>query len=762
MRERGLVTQLRPELLGHVRREGREQQNEGLEALTRELVRLVGLVDEDHHLADGGVEAQALDVVGDLLDGLVQRAGELGVVMPADGRVEGALLGHEQAPHALQEAVGAFHALGVPGLGGVERPHEHLVETQRVRAVLRDDVVGVDHVAAGFGHLLAVLTQDHALVEELLEGLGRGDVAEVVEYLVPEAGVQEVHDRVLRAADVQVDGQPALLGLLAHELLVVVRIHEAQVVPATAGPLGHGVGLAARRQAGLGIGGVDPLRRIGERALTGARRLDLVHLGQGQGQGALGEGLDGAVFEVDDRNRLAPVALAAEDPVAHAVGDLLGADALSFQPGVHLGDRLGLAQPVEEARVDVRAVALEGALFHVAAFEHRLHRQAEGLGELPVTLVMPGHGHDGARAVGGEHVVRDPDRNFLAVGRVHGHGAGERAGLLLGEIRAVQVALERGLLLVSRDGGLLGLGGDLVDERVLGGQNRVGRAEERVRAGGEDREAVLGAGDLEGHLGAFRAADPVALHLLDVLGPVEVVEAVEELLGVGGDLEDPLAHGLAHDGVAAALALAVDDLLVGQDRLELGAPVDHHLRLVGQSGLVELQENPLGPLEVARVGGADLAVPVVAEAQGLDLAAEVVLVALGDDRRLLTGGDRRLLGGQAEGVPAHRVQHVEPAHALVARDDVRGRVAFRVADVQTGARRIREHVQDVELGLVRVLAGLEGLVFLPVTLPLGFDLLGIVLGHGVTSKRVRRPHSTNFTRLRATAASGKNGSPCRP
>jgi hypothetical protein len=44
--------------------------------------------------------------------------------------------------------------------------------------------------------------------------------------------------------------------------------------------------------------------------------------------------------------------------------------------------------------------------------------------------------------------------------------------------------------------------------------------------------------------------------------------------------------------------------------------------------------------------------------------------------------DRVLLGRQAEGVPAHRVQHVEAAHALVARDDVGGGVALGMAHVQ--------------------------------------------------------------------------------
>ena len=64
---------------------------------------------------------------------------------------------------------------------------------------------------------------------------------------------------------------------------------------------------------------------------------------------------------------------------------------------------------------------------------------------------------------------------------------------------------------------------------------------------------------------------------------------------------------------------------------------------------------------------------------------------------MLAGFDSVLLGGQAERIPAHRMQHVEAARAAVARQNVRGRVAFRMPDVQSRAARIRKHVEDVEL-----------------------------------------------------------------
>ena len=99
--------------------------------------------------------------------------------------------------------------------------------------------------------------------------------------------------------------------------------------------------------------------------------------------------------------------------------------------------------------------------------------------------------------------------------------------------------------------------------------------------------------------------------------------------------------------------------------------------------------------------------------------------------RMRAGLDRVLLGGQAERVPAHRVQHVEAAHALVARDDVGRGVALGVADVQPVARRVREHVEHVVLraATCRPSRACERSVALPVGLPLGFDFLERICCH---------------------------------
>ena len=92
-----------------------------------------------------------------------------------------------------------------------------------------------------------------------------------------------------------------------------------------------------------------------------------------------------------------------------------------------------------------------------------------------------------------------------------------------------------------------------------------------------------------------------------------------------------------------------------------------------------------------------------------------------------------LLGGQAEGVPAHRVQDAPAAHALIAADDVGGRLPLGMADVQAVAAGIGEHVEHIQLFADAAAAAWRKCgARLPILLPLGLDLGRVVAGHGST------------------------------
>ena len=109
------------------------------------------------------------------------------------------------------------------------------------------------------------------------------------------------------------------------------RREVAEPVPARVDEGVHRVGLAPGRAAALGAGGVDE-RRVGlERVLAAAGVVDRV--GQPHRQLVERDRHDAVRVAVDDRDRRAPVALAADQPVAEPVVDRGLAAALVLEHG---------------------------------------------------------------------------------------------------------------------------------------------------------------------------------------------------------------------------------------------------------------------------------------------------------------------------------------------------------------------------------------------------------------------------------------------
>ena len=557
--------------------------------------------------------------------------------------------------------------------------------------------------------------------------------ADVVQELMPEAAVEQVERGVLHAAVVPVYRTPVFLSVLADKLVVIVWVHIAQEVPARPCPLRHGVGLALCRASAAGAGGVDPVGHLAQRGLAVVGRLVGFHLRQHQRQLALGQRHPAALRAVDKGDRLAPVALTGEYPVAQLVVDLLFAPAVLDRVLAHRGDSLLDGHPVEKARVyHYRAVVLcdEGFLRDVAAGDDLDDRQAELRCEVPVALVVTRNAHDDTGAVAHEDVVGDEHRNGRAVHGVDGvYAVKAHAGLVLVELAALEVGLAGSGFLIRFDlAPVCYAVFPLVEQRVLRGNDHVAHAEERVGTGRENRYVVADIG-LEGDLGAGGAAYPVLLLDLDALNVVQIVQIVYEPVGVLRYAEHPLALLLAHDGRAAALAHALDDLFVCQHALAARAPVDGHRGLVCKAFLEHLQEYPLRPLVVLRVGRVDAAIPVKAVAEHLELTGEVLDVLLGDDRRVDVVLYREVLGRQTESVKAYREEDVVALHSLFARDDVHRRKGARMADMQTGGGGVRELDKAVELGLVAVSHRSVGLALFPAVLPF-FLYCSKIISHG--------------------------------
>ena len=273
------------------------------------------------------------------------------------------------------------------------------------------------------------------------------------------------------------------------------------------------------------------------------------------------------------------------------------------------------------------------------------------------------------------------------------------------------------------------LGAQLGRQRRVGRDHHERRPVQGVRPGRVDRDGLGRALDHEVDLGARRPADPVALHRQHPVRPVafQRLRVLQQPVGVLGDLEVPLGQHPADDLGAAPLAPAVDDLLVGQHGLVLGAPVDVAALAVGQPPLVEPQEQPLVPAVVLGVAGRQPPRPVERRrvpAEGRRLRLDVLVRPV---RGVRVVPDRRVLRGQPERVPPDRVQHVLPAQEPVPGHRVADRVRLGMPHVQV-ARWVREHVDQVK-PLTRVIGGVaraERIEVLPADLPLVLNLARIV------------------------------------
>ena len=442
-----------------------------------------------------------------------------------------------------------------------------------------------------------------------------------------------------------------------------------------------------------------------------------------------------AFFAVDERDRLAPVSLAGEYPVAQLIIYFRAGDALFFQIGNNFLFGFLHSQAVEDPGIDHDACLAvgEGFLLHIAALDDFDDRQAELFREIPVARIVARNRHDRACAVGYEDVIRDEDRDLLFRQGVGGGDAVEpHAGLVLGDLCALKVGFLRRFLLIGTDFiQIFQAVRPLFNIRMLRRNDHIGRTVKRIRTGGVDRQLVPSA-RREIDLCAGGTADPVLLLRLDALRIIDQIQIVDEPLGVLRDLEHPLRLDAADNLAAAAFAHAVDNLLVREHAFAGGAPVDGHLFFVGKAVLEQLEENPLCPLVIVGIGGVDLARPVERNAERLDLllkAGDILLCHLSRVDVVLNG---IVLGGQAERVPADGIEHVVALKPALARHDVERRIRARMADMKPLTGGIRELYQRVILRLFARIGRVENAGFLPLILPFFFDLFRFVF-HGILS-----------------------------
>lgn len=198
-------------------------------------------------------------------------------------------------------------------------------------------------------------------------------------------------------------------------------------------------------------------------------------------------------------------------------------------------------------------------------------------GKVEVPLVMRRYRHDRAGPVIVQDEVCDVDGHPEPCQGIDAVSAGEHP-LLLVEIRSAGegVNLQGTGHEIAYLPLLAGARRQSLDEGMLRSKAHERRSMESVWPGREHLDILRCTLDLEADQCAGAPADPVFLHVEHPLGPavLQLFDIIQELLGIGGDPEEPLVVLLEKDLGSAPPALPLHDLLVGEHGLALVAPVE--------------------------------------------------------------------------------------------------------------------------------------------------------------------------------------------
>ena len=425
---------------------------------------------------------------------------------------------------------------------------------------------------------------------------------------------------------------------------------------------------------------------------------------------------------------------------------------------------------VEKARIDHHAIAVIGLGvdgevrgIELGRAHHRGHAQAIGADKIEVALIVGGAAENRARAVFHQHEIGDIDRQApLGVERVQDFEP-RVVALLLRRLDRGDRRADLARLLDERMQRRVVLGG-CCGQRMVRRDRHELRAEQGVRAGRIDVEfarpgfalerAERRRIDDEPNREALRAPDPVLLHQPDFFRPaLEMIEACEQIVGIVGDLEEPLGELALLDRRARAPAAPVDHLLVGEHRVIDRVPIDLRLLARDEASREEIEEQLLLVLVIARIAGRDLARPVEREAHRLQLRPHGGDIGVGPFRRtgvVLHGG---VLGRQPERVPAHRMENIEPARAPIARHHIAHGVVAHMAHMDA-PRRIGEHLEHVIFRARIVVFGLEDLRVRPGFAPFGLGFAHVVsFGPHYRGRTLGKPGGVRLAQFSACSAS---------
>ena len=133
---------------------------------------------------------------------------------------------------------------------------------------------------------------------------------------------------MFRAADIKIDRHPIRFFFLGAKALGIMRIEVAEIVPAGTRPLRHSICFAAGRTSAVRTHGIYPFGNFGKRAFSRVGRGIAVRFRKSERQIFFVQRNNAAFSAMHQRDRLPPVPLPTEHPVAELIVNSLFSEAV--------------------------------------------------------------------------------------------------------------------------------------------------------------------------------------------------------------------------------------------------------------------------------------------------------------------------------------------------------------------------------------------------------------------------------------------------
>ncbi len=168
------------------------------------------------------------------------------------------------------------------------------------------------------------------------------------------------------------------------------------------------------------------LRHSGSALIGDCTPMNFTSSGKTTGNWSSGTGTAPQSGQLNDRNRTAPVTLAADSPVTQAIIDFALTDFFSSSQDHGLLFGCSDCKTVKPFAVDGHAVSGIGFTFPLRrrCTVRKIGRSCTR-GKIPVSLILSGHGHDGSGAVSHQYIVSDIQRHWFASKWIEQVGTGD-------------------------------------------------------------------------------------------------------------------------------------------------------------------------------------------------------------------------------------------------------------------------------------------------------------------------------------------------